>query len=142
MAGNLDTLLRLDSVGVEVVSAREPWLQMKSPVRDLLIAIFSWVAQAEKQRISDRTKASLSRLKADGKRLGRPPVQVPLTVARDLIEHQGLSVRAAAKKLRCSATTLTRILKAQMARPTAPETVVNAAPAPKGGEAPGITRAA
>jgi len=37
----------------------------------LLIAIFSWVAKEERRRISERTKASLSRVKANGTQLGR-----------------------------------------------------------------------
>lgn len=43
MVGNLQTVLALDKLGVQVVSMREPWLTMDSPVRSLLIAVFSWV---------------------------------------------------------------------------------------------------
>ena len=46
MVGNLQAVLDLDHVGVQVVSVREPWLDTSSPVRSLLVAIFSWVAGA------------------------------------------------------------------------------------------------
>jgi len=37
-----------------------------------LLAIFSWVAQQERKRIIERTKAGLERAKRQGKTLGRP----------------------------------------------------------------------
>jgi DNA invertase Pin-like site-specific DNA recombinase len=45
MVGNLNDVLELDRIGVTVVSVRESWLDTGSPVRNLLIAIFSWVAE-------------------------------------------------------------------------------------------------
>jgi len=41
--------------------------------QELLYALTGWVARMESQRISERTKAGLTRVKAQGKRLGRPP---------------------------------------------------------------------
>jgi hypothetical protein len=35
--------LALDSAGVQIVSVREPWLDTGGPVRNLLLAICSWV---------------------------------------------------------------------------------------------------
>ncbi len=143
LAGNLSTLLKLDELGVEVCSVREPWLTLRSPVRDLLIAIFSWVAQAEKTRISERTKASLARIKASGsKRLGRPPVLVDTAVLIDLIDHQHLSVRAAARKLKCSAATVSRLLKAHRAAAGVAEKVKDATPVSEVAQAIEITKAA
>jgi DNA invertase Pin-like site-specific DNA recombinase len=112
MAANLNAVLQLDQIGVTTISHREPWLEMRGPVRDLLVAIFSWVASQEKQAISDRTKASLARLRAAGKHLGRPRVQVDLAVAVDLIDNKKLSIRAAATKLKIGASTLHRLLAA------------------------------
>lgn len=54
-------------------SLQEPWLDTRDEgMGQLLLAIFSWVAQQEKKRISDRTKAALARKKAAGAKLGRP----------------------------------------------------------------------
>jgi DNA invertase Pin-like site-specific DNA recombinase len=59
MTGNLADVLELDRIGVQVVSVRESWLDTGSPVRTLLIAIFSWVAEQERNRLVERTKAGL-----------------------------------------------------------------------------------
>ena len=57
MVGNLQAVVELDRIGVQVISVKETWLDTSSPVRSLLIAIFSWVAEQERLRISERTKA-------------------------------------------------------------------------------------
>jgi DNA invertase Pin-like site-specific DNA recombinase len=70
MAGNIRDLLALDEAGVRVISAKEPWLDSGGPVRELLIAIFSWVAQQERARLIERTNAGIAHAKASGKRWG------------------------------------------------------------------------
>lgn len=60
LAGNVNALLALDKMGVTVVSVREPWLDTAGPVRELLVAIFSWVAQQERARLIERTKAGIA----------------------------------------------------------------------------------
>lgn len=74
--GITNTLSYLDGLtrnGVALKSLQESWLDTSDQgVGKLLIAIMSWVAQQEKQRISERTKAGLQKAKADGKLLGRP----------------------------------------------------------------------
>lgn len=68
----------LDRVGCAVVSVREPWLDTSAPTRDLLLAIFGWVAEHERQRLIERTRAGLERARAQGKQLGRPRVWVDM----------------------------------------------------------------
>jgi DNA invertase Pin-like site-specific DNA recombinase len=65
-------VLALDRAGVQLVSVREPWLDTGGPVRDLLLAIFSWVAEQERRRLAERTKAGLARVREHGSRSGRP----------------------------------------------------------------------
>jgi len=60
MTGNLADVLELDRVGVQVVSVRESWLDTGSPVRTLLLAIFSWLAEQERVRIGERTRARMA----------------------------------------------------------------------------------
>jgi putative DNA-invertase from lambdoid prophage Rac len=72
MAGNINDLLALDKLGVKVVSVREPWLDTGGPVRELLVAIFSWVAQQERARLIERTKAGIAAVRASGRAWGRP----------------------------------------------------------------------
>ena len=66
------TLKRLAETGCKVVALQEPWVEAMDPVRDLLVAIMAWVAGAESERRSQRTKAGLERAKAAGVHLGRP----------------------------------------------------------------------
>ena len=63
---------RLRICGVKVVSYQESWIEAPGEMRDLLYALTGWVARMESQRRSERTKAGLARVKAQGKRLGRP----------------------------------------------------------------------
>jgi len=39
-----------------------------------MLAVAAWIAQQERLRLADRTKAGLQRARAAGKRLGRPKV--------------------------------------------------------------------
>lgn len=95
----LQVLERLTRLGVRVVSFREPWAEVEGPMRDLLLAIAGWVARWEADRIRERTLAGLARARAQGKRLGRPPV-VQLVdmalVAR--LRAEGLSWAAIARR--------------------------------------------
>jgi putative DNA-invertase from lambdoid prophage Rac len=67
----IQTVLELDRLGVPVLSVREGWLDTSGPVRPLLVAIFGWVAEQERTRLIERTKAGLERARREGKRLGR-----------------------------------------------------------------------
>jgi len=73
--GMLNTLHYLEELRknkVALKSLQESWLDTSDQgMGQLLIAIFSWVAKQEKERISERTKAGLQRAKASGKKLGR-----------------------------------------------------------------------
>ena len=56
----LSYLKHLKNHKVSLRSLKEPWLDTSDTgMGELLIAIFSWVAQQERQRISERTKAGL-----------------------------------------------------------------------------------
>jgi DNA invertase Pin-like site-specific DNA recombinase len=109
MVGNLSDVLELDRIGVEVISVRESWLDTGGPVRNLLLAIFSWVAEQERNRLIERTKAGLRAARERGAQLGRPRVHVDLDRAREL-RATGKSLRAVAKELGIGAATLHRAL--------------------------------
>ena len=64
---------RLKNYGVKVLSYQESWTEAPGELGELLYALTGWVARMESQRRSERTKAGLARVKAQGKRLGRPP---------------------------------------------------------------------
>ena len=63
---------RLKSHGVKIFSYQESWTEAPGELGDLLFALTGWVARMESQRRSERTKAGLARVKAQGKKLGRP----------------------------------------------------------------------
>jgi putative DNA-invertase from lambdoid prophage Rac len=109
MVGNLQAVLELDRRGVQVLSVREPWLDTGGPVRPLLVAIFSWVAEQERAHLVARTKAGLERARRRGVHLGRPVARVDVVLARSL-RAQGLSIRDVAKALRVPTTTLHRAI--------------------------------
>ena len=111
MIGNLQLVLELDRLGIQVVSVREPWLDTGGPVRGLLIAIFSWVAEQERVHIVSRVRQGIQRAKREGRVLGRPPAQVDLDEALRL-RARGLSVRAIGRKLGVGSSTVHRVLQA------------------------------
>jgi len=66
----LSYIEKLDSYNVSLKSLQESWLDTSDKsMSQLLLAIFSWVAEQERLRISERTKAGLARSK---KKPGRP----------------------------------------------------------------------
>lgn len=70
--GNMIAVRDIDRLGVQLVSVRESWLDTTGPT---LVAIFSWVAEQERERRSERTKAGLARVRdkgSSGKPIGRP----------------------------------------------------------------------
>ncbi len=107
----LEAVRRLDVAGVELLSVREPWLDTGGPARGLLLAIFAWVAEWERGRLVERTKAGMARARAQGKVIGRPAVAVPLALARGLLHADGKSVRGVARSLGIAPSTLRRALK-------------------------------
>ncbi len=68
----LSLVNRLKICGVKVLSYQESWTEAPGELGELLYAIAGWVARMESQRRSERTKAGLARVVAQGKRLGRP----------------------------------------------------------------------
>jgi DNA invertase Pin-like site-specific DNA recombinase len=58
--------------GVKVISYQEAWTEAPGELAEVLYAICGWVARMESQRRSERTKAGLAKIRANGKPLGRP----------------------------------------------------------------------
>jgi DNA invertase Pin-like site-specific DNA recombinase len=73
MANTLAYIKTLREYKTGLKSLQESWLDTSQQgVSDLLLGIMSWVAEQEKKRISERTKAALTKLKLKGVKLGRP----------------------------------------------------------------------
>lgn len=62
----------LQAYGVRIISYQEGWTEAPGELAEVLYSIAGWVARMESQRRSERTKAGLARVKAQGQILGRP----------------------------------------------------------------------
>jgi DNA invertase Pin-like site-specific DNA recombinase len=65
------------------------------------------LAEFERERIAERVRAGLARLRAEGRQLGRPKRRIPSSLLEPV---RGLSIRAAAAKLGVSPATAHRWL--------------------------------
>lgn len=116
MMGAIQTVLETDRVGVPVISLREPWLDTSGPVRPLLVAIFGWVAEQERARLIERTKAGIERARRERKRLGRPRVSPLLLSGAAALVDSGTPVTAAASTSGVKRSTLRRFLVSRRAK--------------------------
>src|ERR1035438_704120 len=78
-------------------------------VNGIVLSVLAAVAKQERITISERTRAGLARAVKDGATLGRRPVTVDVTKARQLLKQGGL--RPTAAKLGISVNTLRGALK-------------------------------
>lgn len=78
MSNTLSYIEQLKRCNTGLVSLQESWLDTtQQGVGELLLAIFSWVAQEERRKISERTKAGLARAAREGRFPGRPRKRPP-----------------------------------------------------------------
>ena len=85
----------------------------RTPQAKLTLAMLAAISEYERDLISERTKAKLAQLKADGKKLGRP-VKVTDEALREKAEAlfaQNLSWRKVAAELGIALSTLQRMMK-------------------------------
>lgn len=109
---------QLRAAQIRVLSHQEPWVDTASPVWELLLAVFAWVAQQERQRIGERVRAGQSRARAQGVHIGRKPRAVDVEeVCRRRAAGQGW--RRIAKALKIPMTTLRRKVEQCQKSPTA-----------------------
>jgi DNA invertase Pin-like site-specific DNA recombinase len=104
----VDVVQELETSGKVVLSVRENWLQNLDPkIRSLILAILGWTADMERELIRARTKEALARVKAQGKRLGRP-AKVNMEIANQALKfiEKGYTLKDAAKLLGVGYTTL------------------------------------
>jgi DNA invertase Pin-like site-specific DNA recombinase len=88
-------------------------IDSRTPAGKMSFAIFSAVAEFERNIIRERVMAGLARAKAEGKKLGRPTnVNVNTGVAVKLLREKGASIHSIAKQLRIGVSTTTRLLAA------------------------------
>nr|WP_319376648.1 recombinase family protein [uncultured Methanoregula sp.] len=106
----LNTVRILEESGVRVwsLSPAESWSRIDDKkLRDLMLSIFSWVADRERENLIERTKLGLARAKAEGKHLGRPERVIPWKRVKELQEKK-ISLAAISRILDIPYTTLYR----------------------------------
>ena len=91
------------------VSLREQ-IDLQSPLGTAIFTIIAAIAQLERSLIVERVKAGLRRARAEGKKLGRPRLQVSERQLRQ-VASQKLPVRAAAKALGVSPSSYLRLVR-------------------------------
>lgn len=72
MLQTLNIINELSEKGITLIFVRQPELSTTGPHTKLLMAIYSYFAEAERDYISIRTKQGLAAAKAKGVKLGRP----------------------------------------------------------------------
>lgn len=105
MLETLNIITTLSEKGIRLTFVRQPELSTSGAHGKLLLAIYSYFAEAERDYISMRTKQGLAAAKASGKLLGRPKgsrnkkgsVLTPFTDQIQAYLKLGLSVRAIQK---------------------------------------------
>jgi DNA invertase Pin-like site-specific DNA recombinase len=98
---------QLKDGGVDFVSYSEPHFRTTGPAGTLMLAVAALIAEQERKRISDRTKAGLETARRWGQVLGRPAIKVD--TARVIELHKaGDGVIKIASALSCSGQKISR----------------------------------
>lgn len=108
----ISTIENLTAMGVSVVVLGLGVLD-QSPQSRLTLTMLAAISQFERELISERTKAKLAQLKAEGVKLGRPVKidDAALKARADELFAQGLSWRKVAGELGVALSTLQRLMK-------------------------------
>ena len=121
VAQTFEHIKNLLSYGVQYISYTEPHFRTTGPAGELMIAIAAWIAQQERIRLSERTRAGLQRARKAGRIGGRPTLVVDRErIAR--LDEEGLSTREIGEEMGISAASVCRILKSY--RPSRPAGVL------------------
>ena len=90
------------------VSEKERWLTTTDrSVRNLIMAIFSWVAERERELLKERTKNGIERARKEGKKLGRPSREIDWKKVNEY-RSKGISYSAISRILDIPYPTLIR----------------------------------
>ena len=96
----LQKLKELDNLGIFWHSYQDPYISTAGEWKDVIISIMSTLAKIEREKIAERTKAGLERVKAKGKKLGRKaiPEHIKKEVIK-LLDQGNLSYRQISQKV-------------------------------------------
>ena len=106
----LEKLKELEYIGIRWKSYNEPYIDSGGVFKDVVVSMLAAVAQIEREKISERTKAGLERARAEGKRLGRPKVRDEVRDKVMELWNQGKSKYRISKELGISTSTVFHIV--------------------------------
>jgi DNA invertase Pin-like site-specific DNA recombinase len=105
----LEVLDELNHMNIEFVSFREN-VDTGGPLGRAMIIIIGAIAELERNLIVERVRAGMRRAKLEGRRLGRPPLNVDRNaLIRD--RSRGQSLAALAKTYQISRASVARVLQ-------------------------------
>ncbi len=105
----LETLDELNRLGVEFLSFREQ-LDTGGPLGRAVVIIVGAIAELERSLIVERVRAGLRRAKLEGRRLGRPPMQVNREALWE-DRQRGRSITDLAQAYHISRSSVCKLLK-------------------------------
>lgn len=94
-------LRQLTAGGVKYKSYTEQYIDSLGIFSDAIVGIIGAIAEQERIRISERTRAGMARVRATGKHIGRPRKSCDIARVRKL-RDKGMSYTAIAKRLNLS----------------------------------------
>lgn len=118
------TLEQLRQWGVGLRSYTEPWADTTSAQGELVFNLLATFAQFERSLIAERVRAGMARAKKQGRHLGRPrAVNGEWDEIRPLLANGQLSQAEAARRLKVSQATISRLCKRGVANAPSPARV-------------------
>ena len=109
----LEVLDELNQLNIEFISFRES-VDTSGPLGRAMIVIIGAIAELERNLIIERVRSGMRRAKLEGRRLGRPPLNVDReAVMRD--RSRGQSLTQIAKAYRISKASVIRVLRSDTA---------------------------
>lgn len=120
----LNLVNELNKKGVKIIFTRQPELSTEGSFRDLLLAVYSYFAQAERELMAERTKAGLARAREKGKVIGRPKGKLGVSKYDEhrgnieLLLGRGLSINSIASILKGSRSSLSYYIETRKIKPS------------------------
>jgi len=105
----VDALEEFNHLGVDFISLKEQ-IDTSSPMGKAMFTIISAIAEFEREIITERIRGGIARARAEGKRLGRPPVSADVRADVKRLRKENLSIREIARKIGVSKSAVFKVL--------------------------------